>query len=240
MVELARLEELRDFDTALLANTIEYIDPTPPEDYYLAGDIQSVTPTLGPTVGIAMTCELDSSTPGNKSDTENYWQQLDEIAQCRLPVVWVVKAVGSRPDHECVLGDGNTKTLFSAGCIGAVTDGRVRDVAGILTTPFATYCRGTTVHHVALRFVARNRPVEIGGVTIRSGDVIHANCEGVIRIPAGSINRLPEAAVRMRSFEHHVHQMFRRTDLSLADKRRAVADGLAKYGFGAKPHSPSR
>jgi 4-hydroxy-4-methyl-2-oxoglutarate aldolase len=240
MVELARLEELRDFDTALLANTIGYIDSTPPEDYYLAGDIQSVTPTLGPTVGIAMTCELDSSTPGNKADTDGYWQQLDEIAQCKLPVVWVVKAVGSRPDHECILGDGNAKTLYSVGCIGAVTDGRVRDVAGILTTPLAVYCRGTTVHHVALRFTARNRPVEIGGVTIRSGDVIHANAEGVIRIPTGCIDQLPEAAVRMRSFEHHVHQMFRRTDLSLADKRKAMGDTLAKFGFGKPAASQGR
>ena len=231
MVDRAMIEQLRDFDTALLANTIDRIDSTPPHEFYLGGSIQSATPTLGPTVGIAMTCELDSSTPGNKPENENYWQQLDEIAACELPVVWVVKAAGSRPDHECILGDGNAKTLYSVGCVGAVTDGGVRDVPGLLTTPFAAYCRGTVIHHVALRFTARNRPVEIGGVTIRSGDVIHANAEGVIRIPPACLDRLPEAAIRMRSFEHYVHAEFRRTDRSLAEKRAVMKEALAKFGF---------
>src|SRR6266699_6418410 len=100
------LNELREFDTALLANTIGYIDPTPPQEYYMGGSIGCLTPSLGPSVGIAVTCELESSTPNINADWDLYWKQVDEISEIRLPVVWVVKTVGSRPDHECVLGDG--------------------------------------------------------------------------------------------------------------------------------------
>ena len=239
MISLSVLEELRDFDTALLANTINYIDPTPPHRFYMSGDIQSVTPSLGPTVGVAFTCEVDSSSPDGKADTEVFWQQLEAMEKCPLPTVWVVKTVGSRPEHECVIGDGMAKTLYSVGCIGLVTNGRVRDVQGLLTTPFAAYCRGKIGHHEPLRFRAPNRPVEVGGLEIRPGELIHANAEGVIRIPSACIARLAVSAVEMRAFEHKAHMALRRTDLSLAEKRKCVQSLLAEYGFSDCVAAPS-
>jgi len=171
MTLLATIEELRDFDTALLANTIGYIDPTPPHEYYMGGSIRSLTPTIEPTVGVAFTCELDSSTPDSvarKDDTGlqgyDFYDQLAEMSAAGLPVVWVVKAVGTRPDHECIMGDGMGKSLFASGCVGAVTDGGVRDIKGLLSTSFAVYARGVTIHHCRLRFRSFNQPVEVGGL----------------------------------------------------------------------------
>lgn len=227
----AILEELCDFDTALLANTIGYIDPTPAHEYYMAGSIQSVTPSLSPTVGVAVTCELDSSTPGGEANIDGYWQLLEQMAQMEEPAVWVVKTVGSRPDHECVIGDGMAKTLYAAGCVGLVTDGGVRDVDGLLNTTFAAYCRGKTIHHCALRFRAMNQPVEVGGITIRPGDIIHANAEGVIKIPNNCLPTLTAKAIQMCAFEHEMHVMWRRTNLTLTEKRHLVPKLLAKHGF---------
>lgn len=240
MITAGLLQELREFDTPLLANTINFIDPTPAHEFYLSGEIQSVTPPLGPTVGVAFTAELDSSTPGGAAETDLFWEQLEAMAKCPLPIVWVVKAVGSRPEHECMIGDGMAKTLFSVGCVGLVSDSRVRDVAGLLTTPFAAYCRGRAVHHGPLRFRSTNRPVEIGGVTIQPGDVIHANSDGVIRVPPGCLDRLAASAVRNRAFEHEAHMLLRRTDKSPAEKRAQVVALVAKYGFADCVGTPTR
>jgi len=117
------LQQLADFDTALLANTIGYIDPTPPKLWYMGGSIQSLTPTLGPTVGAAVTCEMDTSSPEGDAHLEPYLDQVDAIRAMEEPAIWVVKAVGSRPDHECIMGDGMAKSLYAAGCVGIVTDG---------------------------------------------------------------------------------------------------------------------
>lgn len=225
------IEELRDFDTALLANTIGYIDPIPAHEYYMAGEIQSVTPGLGPTVGVAVTCEMDSSSPGGTADTDGFWRQVEEISAMKIPVIWVVKAVGSRPGHECILGDGMAKTLFAAGCVGAVTDGGVRDAIGMASVPFAAYCRGLTIHHTALRVTVINQPVEVGGITISPGDLVHANFEGVIKIPQSCLPTLAQKATQMRAFEHAAHCVMRRTDIAPAEKRKQVGELTAKYGF---------
>lgn len=225
------INDLREFDTALLANTIGYVDPTPAHEYYMGGSIQSVTPTLGPTVGVAVTCELDSSTPGGNPELDVYLQQLAQIEAMEEPVVWVVKTVGSRPDHECVLGDGMAKDLSSVGCVGAVTDGGVRDISGLLTVPFAAYSKGKTIHHCVLRFRAMNQPVEVGGITVRTGDVIHANAEGVIKIPPACLPGLAGHATRMYAFEREAHQSLRRTNLSPTAKRAELLALLARYGF---------
>jgi 4-hydroxy-4-methyl-2-oxoglutarate aldolase len=225
------LNGLREFDTALLANTIGYVDPTPAHEYYMGRTIRSVTPSLGPTCGVAVTCELDSSTPGSKPDFAGYYEMLAQMEAMEEPVVWVVKTVGSRPDHECVMGDGMAKDLFSVGCAGVVTDGGVRDIPGMLTVPFAAYSNGITIHHTALRFRAVNQPVEVGGITVQTGDILHANMEGVIKIPKACVNDLAGHATRMYAFEREAHYAFREPGLPRAQKTAAVMEALAKYGF---------
>ena len=135
-----------------------------------------------------------------------------------LAVIWVVETIGSRLEHECVLGDGTAKALYSSGCIGAVTNGYVRDVASLLTVPFSVHCRGTIAHHCTLRMKNINIPVSVGGITVNPGDVIHACNDGVITIPPASIPMLLEKAPLHRKIEHDTHLLWRRTDLTVKEK----------------------
>jgi regulator of RNase E activity RraA len=225
------LESLREFETTLLANAIGYIDPTPVHEWYMGGSIRSMTPGAGPVAGVAVTCKLDTSTPGGTADQDPYWRQLERMQMIGLPVVWIVECVGQRPDHECAVGDGMAKILHSCGCVGAVTNGGVRDIRGMLTVPFSAHARGLVVHHGAMRFSAPDEPVDVGGIVVRSGEVIHADVEGVIRIPSGCLEALPEAATKLRLAETQVHEIWRRTDVSLEQKRRHAGEVYARNGF---------
>jgi len=231
------LEQLIEFDTALLANTIGMIDSTPVHEWYMGSSIQTVTPGLGPTVGVAYTCELDSSTPGGTASLEDYWRVVEQMEHDDRPTVLVVQTVGSRPDHECVIGDGMGKMLAAVGCKGLVTNGGVRDVPGLMTIPFAAYCTGRTIHHGVLRFSAANQPVQVGGITVRHGDIVHADGGGVISIPSSCVRELPKEAVRMLAFEREAHLLLRRSDMRPAAKRAGVQELLASYGFKQVPHT---
>jgi regulator of RNase E activity RraA len=85
-----------------------------------------------------------------------------------------------------------------------------------------------------MRFHVVDQPVSIGGIAVASGDLIHANSEGVIRIPQSCLPELAPAAIRMRAFEHDAHTLMRRTDVTPAYKQHALGDLPSKYGFGKK------
>jgi 4-hydroxy-4-methyl-2-oxoglutarate aldolase len=226
------IQQLTEFDTALLANTIGYVDPTPAHEWYMGSSIKSTNPSLGPTCGVAVTAELDTSSPNNPSDTKLWWELLEIIQKTAEPVVLVVKTVGSRPDHECVMGDGMGKMLNSVGCNALVTNGGVRDVVGLNTVPFVAYCSGITIHHCALRWTKIQGPVEVGGITVKPGDIIHANNEGVIKLPSGpALANLPEKAIAMRGFEHKTHMLWRQPGATLEEKKIGVMQYLKDYGF---------
>ncbi|MEZ6127113.1 MAG: RraA family protein [Planctomycetaceae bacterium] len=232
-LQRGQLQQLAEYDTALLANLLGFVDPTPTHLLYMSNRIRALIPDVGPTVGVAVTCELDTSTPNDQADgdTEGFWQQLAEMERMDVPTVWVVACVGSRPHHECILGDGMGKLLSASGCVGAVTDGGARDLAGLRSIGFAVYGTAVAIHHCRMRVRRIGVPVEIGGITVSPGDVIHANAEGVIRVPDGAVTNLLEQAPAYRAFEHEAHQLFRRTDLTAAQKREMFDTVFSKYGF---------
>jgi regulator of RNase E activity RraA len=156
---------------------------------------------------------------------------VDRIDKMEEPVVWVCEAVGSRPEHECVFGDGMAKALHVAGCSSLVTNGGVRDIPGLMSIPFAAYARGLTIHHCALTVSGVNEPVQVGGIQVTPGDVIHANNEGVIKLPASCLRILPEKAGQMLVFEKEAHEIMRRPDLPPLEKPKQTAQLLKKFGF---------
>ncbi len=80
--------------------------------------------------------------------------------------------------------------LFSAaawarGCLGAVVDGYVRDVERIEPLSFSVYAQGAVPTDCLgrLRISSIDEPIDVGGVTVCSGDLIVADRDGVVVVP---------------------------------------------------------
>ena len=51
------------------------------------------------------------------------------------------------------------------------------------------------------------QPVEIFGLQVRAGDLLYADCHGVVSIPLDIAPELPEVAARIRSKEQRIVQV---------------------------------
>ncbi len=84
------------------------------------------------------------------------------------------------------MGELSAETLQLRGVRGYVVDGGCRDSGFIERIGFPVYCRYFTPRDIVGRWVADafGEPIEIGGVTIATGDAIIADRDGAVIIPA--------------------------------------------------------
>lgn len=218
------IEMLADSETALVCNAMTALGLSESHTYTMDGSIACLTPDLPPMVGRAITIRLDSCTPGIQADMEPYHAMLDQMEAAAGPHVVVCQTMSGTPLRECVLGDGMAKSLVAAGGVGFVTDGGVRDLRGILDQAFRVFAAARVVQHGEMRWSGLGEPVELGGITVRTGDLIHGDYGGCVVIPEVNHPWIAEACALVLDFEKRVHAILRRTDIANRDKRPMVSE----------------
>ena len=84
------------------------------------------------------------------------------------------------------MGELSAETLRLRGVRGYVVDGGCRDADFLLDMGFPVFCRYLTPADIVGRWIvdALGEPIEIGGVTIRGGDYVLGDRDGVVVVPA--------------------------------------------------------
>lgn len=87
-----------------------------------------------------------------------------------------------------------------------VTDGVVRDVAGVRQTGLAVWCDGVAAPPsvAALIFVNWQEPIACGGVAIFPGDMVVADDDGAVVIPAALVDEVTAQAVEQEHLEEWI------------------------------------
>lgn len=96
-----------------------------------------------------------------------------------------------------ILGDILIARMEVKGVAGLVTDGAVRDRSGIEQTNLPVWCRGIAAPPAVaqLAFVGWQEPIGCGGVAVFPGDVIVADDDGAIVIPAEMLEEVASQAL---------------------------------------------
>ena len=91
-------------------------------------------------------------------------------------------------NHEVALmGELSAQTLAARGVLGYVVDGGSRDTDLVLQQGFPVFCSFLTPSDIVRRWIpdAYGMPIEIGGVTIATGDYLLGDRDGVVIVPRG-------------------------------------------------------
>ena len=108
--------------------------------------------------------------------------------------------------RAAVLGEILVARMKALGAAGVVTDGAVRDAAGIRAVGLPAYVRAAhaaanvTIHHAA----EMNAVIGCGGIMVQPGDVLLGDADGVAVIPRHLAGRVAEAAAARDRLEAYV------------------------------------
>ena len=102
-----------------------------------------------------------------------------------------------------IFGDILCARMAKRGISALITDGVVRDVAGVLGTGLPVWCRGAAAPAsvTSLTFVAWQQPIACGGVAVFPGDVIVVDQDGAVLIPANLLDEVIPLAVEQERLE---------------------------------------
>ncbi|WP_419992899.1 RraA family protein [Streptomyces boninensis] len=206
------VEAFRSIATASVADAVEQHGLRG----FLAGSIRQVLPgqkLVGPAVTVQEVPSPESVPP------EHALQAIDESA----PGSVVCIAAGGA--EVAVWGGLMTAGAVANRLAGAVLDGGVRDVEEIRRDypDFAVYARGSVPATTVGRYrtVCLNEPVEIGGTAVSPGDLIVADSDGVVCVPAHLIDKVLEGAQEIERRE--------REQTALILESGSLRGGLEKY-----------
>lgn len=218
------LEILRRLDACTLANAIETFQRRLRNEGFVDHSVRCLFPQLPPMIGYAATIKVKGSTPafagpGYTSSTD-WW---DYIQSLPAPRVAVVQDASERPGVGSLIGAVHANILRVLDCVGVVTNGVIRNLPMAEKIGLQLFAGGVSVSHAYVHIVDFGKPVEIGGLKIQSGDLLHGDLHGVQSVPLDIAAKIPRVAAEIISREQEFIMLCHSPDFSLEKLRAAIA-----------------
>ena len=214
-----QLAALAAIDSPTVANAIERFEVRGRVDGYADLHLRCAFPQYGSTVGYAVTCTADSTTEGRPDGAGllGLWAALEAAPK---PAVLVIKDVGPHPAKGCHMGEVMATTARALGAVGCVSDAGLRDVKEVAALgDFQYFCPGFVVSHGQPVILDVNVKVEIHGLPIAPGDLLHGDVNGLLVVPAEIAAAVPAACDEVRAEERALLDLIKAPGFSVEKLR---------------------
>ena len=220
---LEQLESLQRLDACTLANAIETFDERLRNEGFCDPAIHCLFPRLQPMLGYAATVKIRGSAPPTADslypDRTDWW---DHILSVPAPRVVVVQDVATQRGIGALIGAVHMNILRALQCVGVVTNGAVRSLPAAESAGFHLFAGSVSVSHAYVHIIEVGKPVEVGGLKIQSGDLLHGDLHGVQSVPLDIAARIPLVAARIAAKKQELIALCQSPDFSLKKLRAAI------------------
>jgi regulator of RNase E activity RraA len=134
-----------------------------------------------------------------------------------------------------IFGDILCARMAKRGVAALITDGVVRDVAGVLSTGLPVWCNGVAAPPsvAGLTFVGWQEPIACGGVAVFPDDVVVVDDDGAVLIPAALVSEVLAEAPEQERMEAWIMEEVGR-DVPLPGLYPMSAETKARYEAAKK------
>jgi len=196
------LAALRKISTPTISNTIELFNVRPRNQGFMTPEIRCLFPDLGVMTGYAVTARFTAEHPAARPGSRfEFWKRILQVPE---PRVLLLQDLDKPAGFGAFVGEVMATIHQRLGCTGVVTDGHVRDLDEVHGLGFHFFAAGPCVSHAYVDLIDFGTPVKVGGLVVRTGDLLHGDKHGVLSIPLEIASEVPAAALKVAEREQRI------------------------------------
>ena len=186
---------LRKVDTPTVCNAIEVAQGQRGFDRFTKGTMQHSRPGDAPIVGFARTAKIAGLVPPTGDLAMTRSRRMDYFRSMAAGPSPSAAVIEDTDYPSCIAGwwgEVHAAVHKGLGLAGAVTNGVMRDL-DVMDEGFPVLAGSIGVSHGFVHVVEIGTPVNVFGITVTQGELIHADRHGALVIPHDVIPRLKAA-----------------------------------------------
>lgn len=214
-----QMDFIKRWDAPTIANAIERTGTRPATEGFMGPKIRPQIPDLGPLLGYAVTATIQASVPAKQGGYVDRFEYYEYIQSLPAPRVMVIHDLDAPNPVGSFWGEVHGSLHRALGCIGVITDGGVRDLGPVAALKFHLFAAEVLVSHAHVHLVDFGKPVRVGGLEVKSGDLLFGDEHGVIQIPHALARKTADLCYEVYLAERPSIDFYHSPEFSLAKLR---------------------
>ena len=210
---------LKTVDTPTLSNAIERLKLRSRAEGFTSCETRCLFPDLGRMVGYAVTAHVETVTTMGSLSGAAFHSLFAAVEAAPKPAVVVLQEIGGSRDYAAHCGEVMASIFKRTGAVGLVSDCAVRDLDEVHAIGMHYFARGAVASHAHFRIVRCGDPVQVDGMVVRPGDLLHGDRNGLLSVPDCDPHDVYEAVEAVRCEEGALLRYVRSDEFSLEGLR---------------------